>query len=287
MARFKDPKDFRQFRPHPTLVGQRIWGLKGGEFVQHRDNVIDWVKASDEKKHWGKRFTLKGEVKHTLYNLPQIANRPEEATIYLVEGEKDCITLAGVGLLATTNSGGAKYWAARHAELLRDADVVLVLDNDQAGRGRVAKIAPTLIGRVRVLDVAAVWPECPPKGDITDWFERGGGTAERLTEIVAELEDWVASEPPSGGGGGGERWPDWDRKNNRPAATFTNACEALSRLDLNVYYDECRYRMMGLGKDLQDRGGNVSDAMSLRIRRLVRGRFGFDPGRRQYQRCDH
>ncbi len=76
-----------------------------------------------------------------------------------------------------------------------------------------------------------------------------------------------------------QRWPDWDAKNKRPASTFTNACVALRRLDLNLYYDECRYRMMGLGKDLQDRGGNVSDAMSLRIRRLVRDKFGFDPGK--------
>jgi hypothetical protein len=36
-------------------------------------------------------------------------------------------------------------------------------------------------------------PDLPPKGDVTDYFERGG-TVERLREIVANTEVWIAKE---------------------------------------------------------------------------------------------
>jgi hypothetical protein len=38
-----------------------------------------------------------------------------------------------------------------------------------------------------------VWPECPEGGDITDWFEKGGGTREKLLDIVNALSDWEAT----------------------------------------------------------------------------------------------
>ena len=38
-----------------------------------------------------------------------------------------------------------------------------------------------------------MWPECPEGGDVTDWFEKCGGTREKLIEIVDALPDWQPS----------------------------------------------------------------------------------------------
>jgi hypothetical protein len=107
VVRLKDPKDFRQYRPHPTLPDQRVWGLKGGDFVQHQNEQVNWIKATKERtrqKGFTKTLTLKDNVQHTLFNLQQIANRDMLAVVYLPEGEKDCLTLGGYGFLATTRA---------------------------------------------------------------------------------------------------------------------------------------------------------------------------------------
>ena len=49
------------------------------------------------------------------------------------------------------------------------------------------------IEHIRIFDPAAEWPECPEGGDVTDWFEKGGGTREKLIEIVEALPDWQPS----------------------------------------------------------------------------------------------
>ena len=195
-----EPKDFRQFRPHPSIPDQRVWGLKAGTYVQHRNNKADWVKATDKRmpdQGWTKTLTLATDVEHGLFNLSAVLRRDMADTVYLPEGERDCQTLDRHGFLAATNSGGAEYWAARHAEHLRGADVVVLTDNDAAGRKHGQKVAASLAGiaRVRILDIAAHWPECPPKGDITDWF-KDGGTPAQLAEIVAALPDWTPAPEP-------------------------------------------------------------------------------------------
>ena len=53
---------------------------------------------------------MKG-VRRVLYRLPELLARPDEP-VYVVEGEKDADRLASMGLLATTNSGGAGKWQA-------------------------------------------------------------------------------------------------------------------------------------------------------------------------------
>ena len=49
--------------------------------------------------------------------------------------------------------------------------------------------------RVRLLDLKQLWPDAPPKADISDWFAKGGGTLEALYAHVEKLPDW---KPPPG-----------------------------------------------------------------------------------------
>jgi hypothetical protein len=145
------------------------------------------------------RYTLEG-VRRVLYRLPDVLKAiAEGSTIHLVEGEKDADNLHKLGVTATTNAGGANKWRSEYSESLRGAHVVLIPDNDEPGRKHVEQVAAALTGiakQIRVLDIAGLWSECPPKGDISDWIA-AGGTAEQLAAIVEALPDWSTNSPNS------------------------------------------------------------------------------------------
>jgi hypothetical protein len=101
--------------------------------------------------------------------------------------EKDCDNLRDLGLIATTCPGGAGKWKLEYSEFLR-ADILIICDNDQTGRDHADQVAGSLVGiakRVRVLDLAKHWPECPEGGDVSDWLEAGGA--------VDQLISWIAA----------------------------------------------------------------------------------------------
>jgi Protein of unknown function (DUF3631) len=166
------PKDFRQRRPNGT--GGWTWRL--------------------------------GKTRRVLYRLPEVREAAASGRlVVIVEGEKDTDNLRKLGFTTTCNPGGANKWRAEYNESLRDADVLIIGDNDDSGRAHVAQVASSLEGvarRVRVLDLAKAWPECPAKGDISDWIEIGG-TAEALNALIEALPEWTPG--PNAAGDGADR----------------------------------------------------------------------------------
>jgi putative DNA primase/helicase len=156
---------FRQRRPS-NAPGEWIWNLKNTRRVPYRlTEVITSIAA--------------GKL------------------LFVAEGEKDSDNLCALGFAATTNPGGAGKWRSEYSECLRGADVVVVGDNDEPGRAHVRQVAASLRGtakRVRVLELAKMWPECPAKGDISDWIA-AGGTAEKLMAVIEALPDSSAPKP--------------------------------------------------------------------------------------------
>jgi putative DNA primase/helicase len=113
--------------------------------------------------------------------------------VFVVEGEKDVLTLRDLGIPATTNPMGAGKWREEFNSFFHDADVVICGDNDKPGRDHVEMVAENLHGvarRVRALDLKQFWPGIGEGDDISDWLARGEGTVERLHEIVDRLPDW-------------------------------------------------------------------------------------------------
>jgi hypothetical protein len=158
-------------------------------FHQRRsDGNGGWIEGKD---------CMRG-VRCVPYKLPElIEGIADEQIIYVPEGEKDVETLQRLGLVATCNAGGAKkFKAALAQDFFEDADVVAIADNDDAGRKHVARMAQRLLGvvsRVRILDLAAWWKECPKKGDISDWV-KAGGTVDELRGIVDKLGDYEETQ---------------------------------------------------------------------------------------------
>jgi hypothetical protein len=128
-----------------------------------------------------------------------------EGPVLLPEGERKVARLFDLGWLATCNAGGSKNFPKGFAPYLQGRDVVLLPDNDDAGRNHARKVASILepvAASIRVLEL----PGLPPKGDVVDWLE-AGGTAEQLKamlEAAPPAADVIATwpdpepEPPSG-----------------------------------------------------------------------------------------
>src|SRR5215831_17586936 len=107
-------------------------GQNGSEIV----NVYDYIDEGGTLlfqvvRRVGKRFqqrrptedgrwiwNLNG-VRRVLYRLPEILNADASGTIFVTEGEKDTDRLTELGLLATTNPGGAGKWRSEYNEVLR------------------------------------------------------------------------------------------------------------------------------------------------------------------------
>lgn len=143
------PKDFRQRRPNGA-PDKWLWNMEGVEPLPYR--------------------------------LPDLLADPD-ATVFIPEGEKGCDHLGEIGLVATSNHGGAKKWRTEISRWLACRDVVLLPDNDDVGREHVQDVAQKVAGiaaSVRILEL----PSLPPKGDVSNWLAQGG-TADELERLAA------------------------------------------------------------------------------------------------------
>jgi archaellum biogenesis ATPase FlaH len=129
------------------------------------------------------------DTRRVLFRLPEIIAAPKDAIVWIAEGEKDVLALANLGLIATTNVGGAGKWKPEYSQFLRGRQVTILPDNDDAGRKHAAQVASALDGiaaGVRVIEL----PGLPPKGDVSDWL-LSGGTAAKLKELAASTSNGV------------------------------------------------------------------------------------------------
>jgi len=106
-----------------------------------------------------------------LYRLRELLARPDER-VFVCEGEKAADAAASIGLLVTTSPHGCKSAATADWSPLAGRGVVILPDNDPAGRRYAKEVAGILAAlepapSVKIVDL----PELPTKGDIYDWLE--------------------------------------------------------------------------------------------------------------------
>jgi len=149
-----------------TLLFQ-VQRFEPKKFVQRKPDGDGWI------------YKVKG-VRQVPYRLPELLASPPNKSFYVVEGEKDVDRQATLGLVATCNAGGAGKWRKEHSECLKDRTVIVIPDNDDAGRDHAQKVAQSLrkntTQMVRILEL----PDLPEKGDVSDWLDAGGTVDELL-----------------------------------------------------------------------------------------------------------
>lgn len=164
----------------------------GAKFYIYKDlagnQICRKVKLPD-KKMWFERWDS-GEWQSglagmtiPLYNLQAVTAAD---VVYLCEGEKDAETMIAAGLCGTTNHAGALGWAEHLTQQLKNKTVIIIPDNDDAGRKRLQKLSRALHEHVKELR-AFLPPGVPDHGDITDWKEAGGDVT-KVFELSTVIE---------------------------------------------------------------------------------------------------
>lgn len=158
--------------------------------------VVRWNRADGRKDIRPVSRTRAGwviggmPVPRPLYKLPMLANARR---VYVTEGEKAAEAVISLGLVATTSPHGSQSANAADWSPLAGKEVVVLPDNDAAGRkyasdvvGLLARLSPAPTVKVLELD------DLPPGGDAFDFIEscRSAGA---LTDeqIRAHLESWA------------------------------------------------------------------------------------------------
>jgi putative DNA primase/helicase len=143
-------------------------------------------------------WTLRS-VRRVVFGLPALQG---QTVVYVVEGERDAQGLQAIGLVATTNVGGAGQWRPAYVDQLRAAgvrSVVVLPDNDDPGRLHGDTVARSCYGAGLDVTIVAL-PDLPPKGDVSDWLA-AGHTGDDLLALVRAAPRFapveaVSSSPP-------------------------------------------------------------------------------------------
>jgi hypothetical protein len=148
-----------------------------------------------------------------LYGLPELA---AAIRVVVCEGEKAAEEARSLGFVATTSAGGSQAAAKTDWRPLADKEIWILPDNDAPGRkyadivvGILAKLTPAPV--IRVVEL----PGLPGSGDIVDWIDAHGDTAEpdamraEIEALAQTVEPWrpIDDENPS--------------TNDRPSITIT------------------------------------------------------------------
>ena len=161
-----------------------------GRFRTFGGKTFRWRRPDDER--WAGLRGLK-EVDLPLFGAHLLAE--SGGPVIFNEGEKATKACQAVGLTAVCAAGsaGQRIFGTALAAL-KDRDVVLWPDNDDAGRGLMRHIARELDGIAK--SVRFVTPDVPAKGDAFDYFG-AGGTVDALLDTLAEIriEPWIEETP--------------------------------------------------------------------------------------------
>lgn len=148
------------------------------------------------------RKTQRADDRMVPYRLPElIRSRKRGETVYVVEGEKDADNLFAFGYAATTTKGGTgakKVWTTEFvSEFFGEAERVVVLcDNDEAGRKAGRERAILLCGVVADVRLIEALPGVAQKGDISDWIAANPDDHEAFDKIVAGTARFVPPVVP-------------------------------------------------------------------------------------------
>jgi hypothetical protein len=205
-------KDQTVVKPKKKVVERFDYLDEGGTLLfqvervesQNQDGSFVLTAEGKRKKTFWQRRPDRGRPDEWIYNLDGVRPVPyrleellealaKNNVIFIVEGEGKVDLLRSWNIPATCCAGGAGKWLPEHSAFLRGANVVILSDNDEAGRNHESVVGASLHGiaaSVRVLDL----PGLPLKGDVRDWAA-AGHTADELWRLVeSEAKPWVSGD---------------------------------------------------------------------------------------------
>lgn len=208
-AKHEEPEQINYKTTAPTEDYYHIYRLPNGkeQFRKRRRKWADGHKqfTFEYTDADGKKQYKKPADAVILYNLDKLAEAAPETPLYVVEGEKCADAITKHGLLATTSRTGAqkeiKFTPADKAALEKFKLKIIIPDNDEKGAAYAAAFKEYAC---KILALPDIWPKCPKKGDIADYFAAGGKIeaitgyewAQELTQSYIESLDVAALLDP-------------------------------------------------------------------------------------------
>lgn len=177
-------KKFQFFRYYK---GNLFNSLEEGLYYE----VYEGSNIYSKKEKEGKKLMLHYQPK-VLYNLLEVKRSIKYGnTVFVVEGEKDVDTLKGIGVVATSSptggGNGKDKWLKEYSEHFKGADVVIIADNDKAGKDFSNLVKNSLLDycyKVRTLTISDI-----KKGDVTDWYESLENKKEAFNLLMDKIKD--------------------------------------------------------------------------------------------------
>src|SRR3990167_8529552 len=172
------------------------------DYCDERGEVLYQCVRLAPKAFFQRRRNQDGTWTNKLGNVRRVLNRLPELrgpVAYVVEGEKDANALMALGLVATSNMGGAGKgkWKAAYGEQLRAAGishVVVIPDNDAPGQAHARVVAASCHAAGMAVKLVAL-PGVPDKGDVSDWLAQGRTKAD-LVAAVKDTPTWAPDQAP-------------------------------------------------------------------------------------------
>ncbi len=205
-----------QFKPR-WKVGQLEQLPPPSKFYDYKDEtgkLVYQVLRFDLPEHPWKTFRQrqpdgKGRWINSLdgvekipYRLPELLADPKQPVV-VVEGEKDVESLNALGLVATTNAGGAGKWTPEMGRYLRGRRVAIIPDRDGPGQAHALCVAASLLywsaASIRIVHL----PSLAEGGDVSDWLADFPPTAtnqqkrEQLCKLIRLAPEWTCHIPTS------------------------------------------------------------------------------------------
>lgn len=114
----------------------------------------------------GPKYTYEKGGSLALYGSNKIK---DEKVVFIVEGENDCLVCWSHNIPAISSTGGAMTFKKEWGELLKDKEVYICLDNDQAGCSGAVRTL-TMVPHAKVI----LLPNIAGVKDITEYYGIGG-----------------------------------------------------------------------------------------------------------------
>ena len=192
------PSDAQQ-RPRQGIVTTYDYRDEQGLLlyqVVRKPGKVFQQRRPDGKGGWA--WNLEG-VRRVPYRLPGLLAADPAEWVHVVEGEKDANNLSLLGLVATTNPGGAGKWREEFGPYLQGRRVAILPDNDTPGLAHAQDVAHKLAPHAANVRIV-VLPGLSPGGDVSDWLKLGHKAGE-LMALVDAAPSWRANTYPSDVGG--------------------------------------------------------------------------------------
>ena len=179
---------YRDLSGAARCAAVRFGGNKENAAQAYKEDGQWWLKKPDD---W---------VLDIPYRLSEVLDAIKNGDpVHIFEGETDADAARNLGLVATTNFGGAGKFSDKLVPFFSGATVIVNQDNDDPGKEHALDVALRLHGTASVTKVMPPFPGVAEGGDFKDWLDAGGSVEEYL-RIVESAPEFVPSGALAGYG---------------------------------------------------------------------------------------